>query len=52
MTTFAVASSEPGLWKQIFNFDSYGDLLALLHNSGDRGRGTRHRWRADQRASS
>ena len=33
MTTFAVASSEPGLWKQIFNFDSYGDLLSLLHNS-------------------
>src|SRR5690242_9805004 len=33
MTTFALASSEPGLWKQIFNFDSYGELLSLLHNS-------------------
>ena len=33
MTTFILASSEPGLWKQIFNFDSYGELLSLLHNS-------------------
>ena len=33
MTTFTLAPSEPGLWKQIFNFDSYGDLLSLLHNS-------------------
>src|SRR6476620_1156885 len=33
MTTLTLASSEPGLWKQIFNFDSYGDLLSLLHNS-------------------
>ena len=33
MTMFAVASSEPGLWKQIFNFDNYGELLALVHNS-------------------
>ena len=41
MTTFTLASSEPGLWKQIFNFDSYGDLLALLHNSRDRRRGAR-----------
>ena len=33
MTTLTLASSEPGLWKQIFDFDSYGDLLSLLHNS-------------------
>ena len=33
MTTLTLASSEPGLWKQIFDFDSYGELLSLLHNS-------------------
>ncbi|MEU4063121.1 metal ABC transporter permease [Streptomyces wedmorensis] len=24
---------DSGLWQQIFNFDNYGDLLALVHNS-------------------
>src|SRR6478735_8138122 len=25
--------NEAGFWDSIFNFDNYGDLLALLHNS-------------------
>ena len=38
MTTFTLASSEPGLWKQIFNFDSYGDLLLAAAHSVIAGR--------------
>jgi zinc/manganese transport system permease protein len=33
MTMVAIATGDPSLWKQIFNFDDYGDLLALVHNS-------------------
>ncbi|MFI8519205.1 metal ABC transporter permease [Streptomyces sp. NPDC085481] len=29
----AADGNDPGLWQQIFNFDNYGDLLALVHNS-------------------
>ncbi|WKV71402.1 metal ABC transporter permease [Streptomyces sp. PCS3-D2] len=25
--------ADPGIWQQIFNFDNYGELLALVHNS-------------------
>lgn len=29
----AADGNDPGIWQQIFNFDNYGDLLALVHNS-------------------
>ncbi|MFI1471053.1 metal ABC transporter permease [Streptomyces wuyuanensis] len=27
------AGDDPGVWKQIFNFENYGELLGLVHNS-------------------
>ncbi|MFJ3921498.1 metal ABC transporter permease [Streptomyces sp. NPDC090022] len=29
----AADGNDSGIWQQIFNFDNYGDLLALVHNS-------------------
>jgi zinc/manganese transport system permease protein len=33
MTTLALAAADPSVWRQIFNFDDYGDLFTLVHNS-------------------
>ncbi|MEU2391334.1 metal ABC transporter permease [Streptomyces sp. NPDC007369] len=37
MSTLPLAAAadgdDSGIWQQIFNFDNYGDLLALVHNS-------------------
>ncbi|EXG80505.1 metal ABC transporter permease [Cryptosporangium arvum] len=33
MTVSVLADAPPSFWHQIFNFDDYGQLLALVHNS-------------------